>query len=300
MTKTRTVTRFIIALCPATPIYLAAPSREPEGAVTRVKDDACRFDTFDAAMEVAKRITNWGGAQRVEEVAVEVEDPRVTLDTPEARIEVRDAATYAWHEANERDELPTAAAVQAIRDLGCKAYSEDGNTVYISDHRGNLLTLEWDPMQDGFSYEKEGDDACDLAEDEAQHEDEPDTVASFPERSTIDMDPARTHWVRIEGDFDAICDLLGDAVGTKIDAFEVLKGGAAPHTEKNAGAESGTEPIFRALLGLTTEQKIVALANALLAAQTTIYRTEEDGNPIIRAILPNYHPHFGTVTVLNI
>jgi hypothetical protein len=76
--------------------------------------------------------------------------------------------------------------------------------------------------------------------------------------------------------------------------------GSAPHTEKNAGAESGTEPIFRALLGLTTEQKIVALANALLAAQTTIYRVEEDGNPIIRAVLPNYHPHLGTCTVLNL
>ena len=67
-----------------------------------------------------------------------------------------------------------------------------------------------------------------------------------------------------------------------------------------ADAEAGTEGIFKALLGLTTEQKIVALANALLAAQTTIYRAEEDGHPIIRAILPNYHPHFGTCTVLNL
>jgi hypothetical protein len=67
-----------------------------------------------------------------------------------------------------------------------------------------------------------------------------------------------------------------------------------------ADAEAGTEVIFKALLGLTTEQKIVALANALLAAQTTIYRAEEDGHLIIRAILPNYHPHFGTCTVLNL
>jgi hypothetical protein len=67
-----------------------------------------------------------------------------------------------------------------------------------------------------------------------------------------------------------------------------------------AAAEAGTEGIFKALLGLTTEQKIVALANALRAAQTTIYRVEEDGAPIIRAILPNYHPHLGTCTVLNL
>ena len=61
-------------------------------------------------------------------------------------------------------------------------------------------------------------------------------------------------------------------------------------------AEAGTEGIFKALLGLTTEQKIVALANALLAAQTTIYRVEEDGAPIIRASALG----FGTCTVLNL
>ena len=63
-----------------------------------------------------------------------------------------------------------------------------------------------------------------------------------------------------------------------------------------AGAEAGTEGIFKALLGLRTEQKIVALVNALHAAGVTIHRVEEDGAPIIRASAFG----FGTATVLNL
>lgn len=64
-----------------------------------------------------------------------------------------------------------------------------------------------------------------------------------------------------------------------------------------ADAEAGTEGTFKALFGLRTEQKIVALANALHAAGVTIHRLDEDGEPIIRAVLPNA---LGTCTVLNL
>jgi len=63
-----------------------------------------------------------------------------------------------------------------------------------------------------------------------------------------------------------------------------------------AGAEAGTEGTFNALLGLRTEQKIVALANALQHAGVTIHRVDEDGAPIIRASTPDR----GTATVLNL
>ena len=149
-------TKFIIALCPATPIYLAAPSRAPKGAITRVKDDACRFDTFDAAMEVAKGITGWGGAQRVEQVAVEVEDTRSTIATDDDLYEIRDAATAAYTEA-EGDTYSRACAVEgALRDLGllCRTNGDPASSasvsVYVADHLGNTAQFDWDPMQDGF------------------------------------------------------------------------------------------------------------------------------------------------------
>lgn len=185
-------TRFIIALCPATPIYLVkfdVPAKRIfsrhaatiSTETTRVKTDALVFDTFEAAMEVAQDITGWGGAQRVEQVAVEVEDTRSTLDTPEARIEVRDAATAAWVEADGVSLYSRAAAVEsAMSALGFKVGrivrlgASCAVTVNLADHLGNTLSLDWDPMQDGFSYETDGDDACDIGETEAQHEAEPD------------------------------------------------------------------------------------------------------------------------------
>lgn len=75
---------------------------------------------------------------------------------------------------------------------------------------------------------------------------------------------------------------------------------AAPTIIVPPDAEAGTEGTFKALLGLRTEQKIVALANALRAAGVTLHRVEEDGCPIVRASMPDYHPQFGTLTVLNL
>jgi hypothetical protein len=88
-----TETKFIIALCPATPIYLVkqdvpASSMFSSSAATvateysRVKTDALVFDTFDAAMEVCRDIRGWGGAQRVEQIAVEVEPPVTNTVSP--------------------------------------------------------------------------------------------------------------------------------------------------------------------------------------------------------------------------
>ncbi len=64
-----TVTKFVIAFCPATPCYLHSATGRFS---TSDKSKARVFDTFDAAMEVARTIHGWGGAQRVEEIEVEV------------------------------------------------------------------------------------------------------------------------------------------------------------------------------------------------------------------------------------
>lgn len=179
-------TRFIIALCPATPIYFVKYDGSSNW-ITRVKSDACTFDTFDAAMAVARDINGWGGTQRVEQVAVEVEDTRQTLDTPKARIEVRDLATATYANATERGDCHLLAAEEVaseLRDLGLKARFEARNgasspiSLYLADHLGNTLTLDWDPMVDGFDYPTSGDDGCDLDERAAQREPEPDDTAT--------------------------------------------------------------------------------------------------------------------------
>lgn len=157
MRKT-TVNRYVVVLCSATPIYLAAPSREPKGAITRVKDDACRFDTFDAAMEVSKRITGWGGAQRIEQIAVEVEDTRSTIATDDELFEIRDAATCAWNECADCDSetVRVRHTEDYLRSIGLKVGSEVRAgascpaTLYLADHLGNTAQLDWDPMQDSF------------------------------------------------------------------------------------------------------------------------------------------------------
>lgn len=65
-------------------------------------------------------------------------------------------------------------------------------------------------------------------------------------------------------------------------------------------AAPGSEGIFKALFGLRTEQKIVALVNALHAAGVTLHRVDEDGDPIVRAAMPHFHPDIATATVLNL
>jgi hypothetical protein len=155
-------TKFIVTLCPATPIYLTTSTYPSHGAVSqlfsrsRAKSEAFVFDTFEAAMEVCKNITGWGGAQRVEQVAVEVEDTRSTIATDDDLYEIRDAATAAYTEA-EGDTYSRACAVEgALRDLGllCRTNGDPASdapiSVYLADHLGNTAQFDWDPMQDGF------------------------------------------------------------------------------------------------------------------------------------------------------
>jgi len=120
--------------------------------------------------------------------------PAPTLSTPAARIELRDLATFAWHnwaEIGETDGPSCNRTVQArvafvageIRDLGFAVTVDvrDGASSFakitVTACDGSTLTLDWDPMLDGFDYEGSGDDGCDLDEIEANTEDEPETAS---------------------------------------------------------------------------------------------------------------------------
>jgi hypothetical protein len=49
------------------------------------------------------------------------------------------------------------------------------------------------------------------------------TLANVDNAWSIDMDPKKTMTVRIEGDFDKVCDLLSEAVHREINAYEITK-----------------------------------------------------------------------------
>jgi hypothetical protein len=190
MTTTTTTTRYIIALCPATPLYALSTTVPPtavlrtypstRAAATSDKSEALVFDTFDAAMEVCRDITGWGGAQRVEGIAVEVPAPP-TLESQETWDEIRDLATATFHAECEgamppncdetmraiiRTDAATAAG-RAVRELGFLVFLETRSrassfaTLSIADADGRMLDLHWDPMTDGFEYATfGGDDAA--------------------------------------------------------------------------------------------------------------------------------------------
>lgn len=149
-------TKFIIALCPATRIYLAG-NLDIKGSATSVKADALVFDTFEAAMEVCKGITGWGGAQRVEEIAVQVPDPQ-SLATEDDLDEVCAAATCAWNECADCDSVTVRVrhTEDYLRSIGLKVSAEVRAgascpaTLYLADHLGNTMQLDFDPMVDGF------------------------------------------------------------------------------------------------------------------------------------------------------
>lgn len=241
-----TVTRFIIALCPATPTYLhrdtADASRSEGGYATSDKAKARVFDTFDAAMDVSRVIKGWGGAQRVEEIAVEV-PAAPSLATPEGRIEIRDLATNTFHEVSNREQDNKSgffAASSAISDLGFlvttdfRSGASSSATITVTACNGSSLTLDWDPGVDGFDYDESGDDALDLNDD--------------PEPT-----PSRTQ-------------LIQDA-----------------------------------LVGLSAEQKIVALVNTLTEAGITIVRDiDPDGGQRIAAVIPETTANWGSATVLTL
>jgi hypothetical protein len=97
-----TETKYIIALCPVTPRYLhrdTADAYRSEGKYATADKSAARvFDTFDAAMQVANKIKGWNGAQRVEQVAVEVAPTMIV-------------AARNPHDTEARDWQPTSARI---------------------------------------------------------------------------------------------------------------------------------------------------------------------------------------------
>lgn len=149
-------TKFIIALSPAARIFLAG-NLDIKGSATSVKADALVFDTFEAAMDVAKDITGWGGAQRVEQIAVQVPDPQ-SLATEDACDEVCAAATCAWLECDDCDSEAIHArhTEDYLRSIGLKVSAEVRAgascpvTLYLADYLGNTMQLDWNPMVDGF------------------------------------------------------------------------------------------------------------------------------------------------------
>ena len=188
----QTVTKFIVALAPSHPLYLGCPKALPErakivdgdpaqavlGLVTDRREQAKVFDTFEAAQAEADTYTRWGGTQRVEQIAVQVAEPRdldgsdLNIDTN--RIEARDAATFAWHEAVDAGKETVAERIDhvlvSMRDLGFGADRATGakwlsagvgsdDVITIEDPRGNWLVLNFDPGQDGFDYPDSADDA---------------------------------------------------------------------------------------------------------------------------------------------
>ena len=109
--------------------------------------------------------------------------PAPSLSTPAARIELRDLATAAFHETadgSQDNRAGVCAAASAITDLGflvatdARPSASSFATLTVTACDGSTLTLDWDPMLDGFDYATSGDDGCDLDEIEANTEDEPE------------------------------------------------------------------------------------------------------------------------------
>ena len=117
---------------------------------------------LSACKQAARNMVRWE-EEAAAEAAAPAPAPAASFVTEQERIEVRDAATAAWAEASDASDLYCrACAVElAMKELGLKCRT-NGNwgascfvTVYLTDHLGNLLTLEWDPMQDGFEIDEE-------------------------------------------------------------------------------------------------------------------------------------------------
>ena len=103
-------------------------------------------------------------------------------------LEVRDAATSAWHdfaEQFEEGDITTSAersadarvhfAARALRDLGLDAKtlavpSSCVPLISVTANDDTALILEFDPMQDGFDYANSADDADELDDDDDDDE----------------------------------------------------------------------------------------------------------------------------------
>lgn len=132
--------------------------------------------------------------------------PRPLTD-PATRLELRDAATCAWHECAE-DDSPRVRArhvAQYLRSLGYLATVElrprASSFVTVNaispTGSGEVLALAWEPHIDGFDYEESGEDADAidgpppdslLSPDPAESSD-PLSAPSLPERSRGPVGP---------------------------------------------------------------------------------------------------------------
>lgn len=111
--------KFIVALCPATPVYLCAtPDEFRVAQPTTVKADAFQFDTFDLAMAALLAVQGWGGACRVEEIEIEVPPAvTVTAERIEALLDRTDLCSYTTPLTTEQRAAARAQIIDAINLL---------------------------------------------------------------------------------------------------------------------------------------------------------------------------------------
>jgi hypothetical protein len=179
-------TKFVIQLSLTS--YLAkAATEDHHMEETASIFEALRFDDYEDARDLATCI----GAAFVVGVG---HWENLDLSTAEGRISARDVATEAFDEVRNPDRFDghwestsTTLARCAehiehlMRQMGFGVITEARGTdndadpepsnpltVKLCDLKGNTLTLEWDPMVDGFEYEQSGDDADQLNEEDGQ------------------------------------------------------------------------------------------------------------------------------------
>ena len=157
--------QFIVTLSPAHNIYLVGTANGFR-SVTRIKAEAKRFDSFDAARTESSSAIGWPDS-RVEDVGPAYEAWQL-LDTAELRLQACNAATEIWAELDRDsdDLLQMAAALQVgLQDLGygcaykCLPNASCFLSLRLTDKDGVSMDLDWDPNTDGFDYETSGDDA---------------------------------------------------------------------------------------------------------------------------------------------
>lgn len=128
---------------------------------------------LSACKQAARNMVRWEEEAAAEAAAPVAEPaapaPAASLVTEQERIEVRDAATCAWNECADCDLVTVHMrhTQDYLRSIGLMVGADERPeasctvTLYLADHLGNRLTLEWDPMQDGFEIDEATCDGCD-------------------------------------------------------------------------------------------------------------------------------------------
>jgi hypothetical protein len=196
--------------------------------------------------------------------------PAPTLSTPADRIGARDAATAYWYEHAERIdegeittsyERTTMARLHFVREslaTDFAAKMTDEGRIVISDEHGNTLTLEWDGRIDGFDYPTSGDDACDLGEEEAQREAEPEPET---DGKVIDITPT---WTSMIGMLACLIERGGESRRVAIAELTRLAQFADEANARNrprcdgCGAECESEPFAGSTAGDESPRRFCA------------------------------------------